>query len=67
MEQMLDRARDTVGQSARKPLYKALLTYLNAQTYALPLPQPLVFAATTSALKGYPEFNKTNLFRVLSK
>ncbi|MBB6014901.1 ABC transporter substrate-binding protein [Deinococcus radiopugnans] len=67
MEQMLDKARDTVGQSARKPLYKALLTYLNAQTYALPLPQPLVFAATTSALKGYPEFNKTNLFRVLSK
>lgn len=67
MEQMMDKARDTVGQSARKPLYKALLTHLNQQTYAFPLPQPLVFAATTSALKGYPEFNKTNLFRVLSK
>ena len=67
LEKMLDQARDTVGQSARKPLYKALLTYLNGQTYAFPLPQPLVFAATTSALKGYPEFNKTNLFRVLSK
>ncbi len=67
MEQLLDTARDTVGQGARKPLYTSLLTYLNTQTYAFPLPQPLVFAATTSALKGYPEFNKTNVFKVLSK
>ncbi len=67
LEQMLDTARDTVGQNARKPLYKTLLTYLNGQTYAVPLPQPLLFAATVSSLKGYPEFNKTNLFKVLSK
>ncbi|CAM3598790.1 Dipeptide-binding ABC transporter, periplasmic substrate-binding component [Deinococcus saxicola] len=67
MEQMMDTARDTVGQNARKPLYKTLMTYLNAQTYAVPLPQPLVFAATVSSLKGYETFNKTNLFKVLSK
>jgi peptide/nickel transport system substrate-binding protein len=67
LEQMLDAARDAVGQNARKPLYKTLLTYLNTQTYAFPLPQPLAFAATVSSLKGYPEFNKTNLLKVLSK
>ncbi|WP_019588495.1 ABC transporter substrate-binding protein [Deinococcus apachensis] len=67
LEEMLDKARDTVGQNARRPLYRTVLRYLNQQTYAFPLPQPLAFAATTSALKGYPEFNNTNLFRVLSK
>ncbi|GAA4014864.1 ABC transporter substrate-binding protein [Deinococcus rubellus] len=67
MEKMLDQARDAVGQAARKPLYKELLTYLNQQAYAFPLPQPLVFAATVSSLKGYENFNKTNLFKVLSK
>ena len=67
LEKMLDQARDTVGQAARKPLYKALLTYLNQQTYAIPLPVPLVFAATNSSVKGYENFNKTNLLRVLSK
>jgi len=67
MEQMLDTARDTVGQNARKPLYKSLLTYLNGQTYAFPLPQPLVFGATVSSLKGFPQYTKTNLFKDLSK
>ena len=67
MEAMLDQARDAVGQAARKPLYRELLTYLNQQTYAFPLPQPLVFAATASSLKGYENFYKTNLFKVLSK
>lgn len=67
MEKMLDAARDAVGQNARKPLYKSLLTYLNEQTYAFPLPQPLIFAATSSTLKGYENFNRTNLLRVLSK
>ena len=67
MEKLLDQARDTVGQAARKPIYKTLLTYLNQQTYAFPLPQPLRFAATSSSLKGYESFNKTNLFKVLSK
>jgi len=67
MEKMLDQARDTVGQAARKPLYRTLLTYLNQQTYAFPLPQPSIFAATVSSLKGYENFNKTNLLKVLSK
>ena len=67
LEALLNQARDAVGQSARKPLYRTLLRYLSRQVYAFPLPQPLVFAATTSALKGYETFNKTNLFRVLSK
>ncbi|MFC4453716.1 ABC transporter substrate-binding protein [Deinococcus sonorensis] len=67
LEKMLDQARDAVGQAARKPLYKALLTYLNTQTYGFPLPQPLRFAATSASLKGYEAFNKTNLLKVLSK
>ncbi len=67
LEAMLDKASGAVGQGARKPLYKALLAYLNTQTYAFPLPQPLTFAATSSALKGYTNFNRTNLFRALSK
>ena len=67
METMLNQARDAVGQAARKPLYKELLTYLNQQAYAFPLPQPSIFAATVSSLKGYENFNKTNLFKVLSK
>lgn len=67
METMLNQSRDAVGQAARKPLYRSLLTYLNQQTYAFPLPQPSVFAATVSSLKGYENFSKTNLFKVLSK
>jgi len=67
METLLNQARDAVGQAARKPLYKELLTYLNQQTYAFPLPQPSIFAATVSSLKGYENFSKTNLIRVLSK
>ncbi|MVN87077.1 hypothetical protein GO986_09885 [Deinococcus sp. HMF7620] len=67
LETQLNQARDAVGQSARKPLYTALLRSLNTQAYAFPLPQPLAFAATSSALKGYATFNRTNLFRTLSK
>ena len=67
LEAMLNQARDAVGQAARKPLYRTLLTYLNQQAYAIPLPQPAIFAATASSLKGYENYSKTNLFRMLSK
>jgi peptide/nickel transport system substrate-binding protein len=67
LEALLNQARDAVGQNNRKPLYRTLLQYLNTQAYAFPLPVPLVFAATTSSLKGYETFNKTNLMRNLSK
>ena len=67
LETMLNEARDAVGQDARKPLYTSLLQYLDDQTYAFPLTLPLGFAATSASLEGYEDFNRTNLFRVLSK
>jgi peptide/nickel transport system substrate-binding protein len=67
LETLLNQANDAVGQSARKPLYRNLLRYLNTQMYAFPLAVPLTFAATSSSLKGYEAYNKTGLFRNLSK
>ncbi|WP_022802394.1 ABC transporter substrate-binding protein [Deinococcus ficus] len=67
LETLLDQANNAVGQSARKPLYRTLLTYLNQQMYGFPLPQPLTWAATASTLKGYQNFHRTNLLRTLSK
>lgn len=67
LQAMLDQARDTVGQAARKPLYASVLRYLQGQVYAFPLQVPLAFGATASSLKGFEEYNRTNLFRVMSK
>ena len=67
LETLLDEANNAIGQNARKPLYRAILRYLNEQTYAFPLAVQLAFAATSADLKGYETFHKTNLFRFLSK
>lgn len=67
LEALLDEANNAVGQTVRKRLYRNILRYLATQTYAFPLAMPLIFAATSSALKGYETYNKTNLFRFLSK
>lgn len=67
LERLLDAASGAVGQEARKPLYAALLRYLDEQTYGVPLAVPLAFAATSDALQGYEAYHRTNLFRLLSK
>jgi peptide/nickel transport system substrate-binding protein len=67
LQGLLDQGRDTVGQAARKPIYRTILSYVGQQAYGFPLQVSQGFGATAADLKGFEDFSKTNLFSKLSK
>ncbi|WP_412027729.1 ABC transporter substrate-binding protein [Deinococcus yunweiensis] len=67
LQTLLDQGRDTVGQAARKPIYRTILNYVGQQAYGFPLQVSQGFGATAADLRGFEDFNKTNLFSRLSK
>ena len=54
-------------RAPRKPIYRTILNYVGQQAYGFPLQVSQGFGATAADLRGFEDFNKTNLFSRLSK